>query len=1033
MQASRGPSEDDVPLAQIQSWTAPTAFESDTATLQQSTSYDSDGNPEDQSHPAEMESNGSPSPQNASLAPPEALSERTSRASETGSLTSSSMQAPSFSRAKGQDAQEFTDWEDVQPERDAAGPSEAKEKRKGESTWQKVKAGLTRSGSSMGFGTGRRSRSNSFVNKPGESQRESAASAGSGNGADGPLVSASMLSLSANTAPPPRGGVSPVPPVASSDARYGDQKLMPFPGLAKLQEEKMQRSRGMSFDNGSGEHPEPTLERRPSISKPGSKAPSPSQVSDPPLSRSASQKVVSNERPMSPSRSGSVSGPSTSPLPTSRDGVRKWLSSKKLFGSTQDGQPGNQDSVSGKPSERRPSISDLLSPNRASDSASATEKEDSARMTSLRGKAQNAAMDISPAPQTSFMKGGTPPPRPTETPPLDLTPSKPAANSTSNPLWDALAEHRRPVDHQHSAEKSARQEEQRAAAVLQKLDLIIEQAARDPVRSNALDSPPRKLLLMSKAFQVLDRNTIKDRYLFLFTDILVIAKPMDEDHNNQSQVSPLNQSFAVKSIVELAKLDFDPYREGEGPQALAADFKNHPSVRVFVQRFSKDPDRALSIFLEKTKLKDDPTTVANLLFRTLDLDKAKLGEYLSRRHSKNVLKAFIDRFGFTGVRIDNALRAFLLSLRLPGDASLVEHLLVTFASRWFEANMGIVAFDKEVAARLVFAMMQLNDALHSQLDTDMTPAGGVFSFPNRNITSQDFIEAFQVWDRRRLVSDDVLEKIYRSIQIEKLAQAVDSSVVSRPTTISPARIPGRLTTRVPSELITVRIPAPDPQFGLHLQGQDLLFEPPFLSFAESAEMSFRVIGNSLGTKTAIFARTGANANLYSGIPLSKTFNVERAFMRNTFRVAFTNHAGLSRKYLFSVESQTDHANWTASLERQIAECRKEPSPQSGGIVSVKVRRAAEAIALRVLRDALLVPDETKTEGRTPGAKGPSFSAPASLGAASRPRPSDSGLEHATPTGMPRGTARTGHDLVLACQQNSLIPLVLSFLNVVKPI
>ncbi|KAG8895562.1 hypothetical protein FRB99_000461, partial [Tulasnella sp. 403] len=357
------------------------------------------------------------------------------------------------------------------------------------------------------------------------------------------------------------------------------------------------------------------------------------------------------------------------------------------------------------------------------------------------------------------------------------------------------------------------------------------------------------------------------------------------------------------------------------------------------------------------------------------------------------------------------------------------HLLITFARRWFDANTGVVTYDKELAVRLVLAMMQLNDALHSGGDEEMTPAAGVFSFPNPNISAQDFIDAFRVSDRRQLVSDESLRAIYESVKAEKLAQALPSSVAPIRAAIDPAAMPTRLTSRIHSDFITIRIPAPDPQFAIYLQGEDLLFEPSTLSFAHSAEASFRVIGNTLGAKTAIFARTGAHANLYTGIPLSKTFYVERAFMRNTFRVAFTNHAGLQRRYLFSVENKADHANWSSMIERQIAKCKSEPLGQPLGPVSVKVRRAAEAVALRVLRDALIVPDEP-SKGETQSNAKPGQRLPYSLSRPSTGQQADTASTH--PPG-PVGSVKNGHDLLVACQQNSLIPLVLSFLNVVKPI
>lgn len=49
-------------------------------------------------------------------------------------------------------------------------------------------------------------------------------------------------------------------------------------------------------------------------------------------------------------------------------------------------------------------------------------------------------------------------------------------------------------------------------------------------------------------------QTAKDRYLFLFTDLLVIGKPI----LNDGETPTLDHKFIVKSIVELPKLKYVP-------------------------------------------------------------------------------------------------------------------------------------------------------------------------------------------------------------------------------------------------------------------------------------------------------------------------------------------------------------------------------------------------------------------------------------------------------------------------------------------
>jgi hypothetical protein len=294
--------------------------------------------------------------------------------------------------------------------------------------------------------------------------------------------------------------------------------------------------------------------------------------------------------------------------------------------------------------------------------------------------------------------------------------------------------------------------------------------------ANAIDDPPRKLVLSSPVLQVVNSNTVKDRFLFLFNDILVIAKPIqDQDALMDSlKPDPMARKFVAKSVVLLRDLRFSADREETQTRTNSiSSSPRHPMMRTFVLQFAKDPDHAISSLFEKAGRRDDPIALAQLLFRTLELDRAQLGEYLSRRTSKMTLKAYVDNFGFTSVRVDKALRVFLYSINIPERTghtytySPLDALLDTFASRWYEANAGIVAYDKDLAVRLVRAIVQLNEVLHGGIAQEPGPTG----YPRRNVTGRDFLEAFRRYDGRGLATDEMLNNIYDSIRREKLSQA----------------------------------------------------------------------------------------------------------------------------------------------------------------------------------------------------------------------------------------------------------------------
>ncbi|TRM69931.1 Sec7 domain-containing protein, partial [Schizophyllum amplum] len=490
--------------------------------------------------------------------------------------------------------------------------------------------------------------------------------------------------------------------------------------------------------------------------------------------------------------------------------------------------------------------------------------------------------------------------------------------------------------------------------VLERLEESLAQGSRSPMLAAAVDEPSRKLLLSSPVLQVVNANTVKDRFLFLFTDILVIAKPVIQESDNVldpawALVAP-DKKFIVKSVVRLRDLRFSDERsDSQTKGSNATALPRSAAMRAFVHQFARDPDMAISTLLTKAGTAGNAAAVGQLLFRTLELDRASLGEYLSQRTSKVVLKTFVDTFGFAGIRVDKALRAFLMSIHVPSRAppSALDTLLDAFASRWYVANAGIVAYDRDLAIRFVRAIVQLNELLHGSIASEPGPTGYMMN----QISTRDFMAAFRRFDPRYLVADDLLEDVYHSIRGERLSMARDSSSggpVEIPVTIK-RPVPMRLTYKIQSEPIIFRIPQPDNQFAIHLSGQGLIFDPDVLYFSRSPEASFRVTGTALGPTTLVLRRAGPNALRYNGLPLSSSIRVERAFMRNTFQVAFRERGGAKRRYMFSVDDHLLRHQWATYLPRQIRACAGDGAVIPPGAF----HPAAENVALAVLQDTLI--------------------------------------------------------------------------------
>ncbi|KAF8590998.1 hypothetical protein K439DRAFT_1627432 [Ramaria rubella] len=933
-----------------------------------------------------------------------------------------------------------TDYEEVHTDK------ETSSKRGAGKAWAGMKALVSRSGSV----TGRRSRTNSTTKRDEKaSNRESGASGTSGkveqtkypehgppstapSAWNSPAVthaqlaqehprhmpmqsasaSASILSLSPVT--PHRGGASPVPPASPADlsSKYADAKLMPFPGLVKLDEErKRQRSRGMS---ASASASSPNLPR--DVVGPASdflhfKGATDGDVRERKLSHQHSDSGLlqkfrnpnyNTEPELFPLSSTQTTTPSTSGsswLPMSRKDLRKWYKANKFFNTSSPTSPISPSMISppihdgrfdlninigvGSSTGVQQKLADILVTKPNSDSAATDVEEGVSNVSTTpkgRGKQrllEHDTMDLSHDPfastpettrihsnQDSISSSDSVYKHCSETdgeaalpghePPLSMVPERATPERSSNTDSSISVPSYKP----ESKETSVRPLD-RPSMVFQRLDTLLSRDPNDHTTWAVLEDPPRKLIMSSSVTQVIDSDTIRERFLFLFNDILVVAKPME------STDKAMDRSFIVKNIIDLQTVQVITNRD-EGLFSAP----RHPLVQQFVRDFGANADKAVTNLLQRSGLEEDPLSLGKLLFNTFELDRTRLGGFLSKKSRKAVLKSYLDCFGFSGVRIDHALRSFVLSIRIPTESPehAMEHMLNTFASRWFEANARVVSFDKDVAMKLVRILVHLDNQIHKSPPHLSHPNG--YNLRDFHAEWEAMVRAV---DPRGLLPDELIHNIYYSLRNDPLRWAADTFGRVQYNITFKRPPPNHLAYRVQSDPIILRVPRPDPHLRIQLHSQEgLVFDPPELNFTRSMEVAFRVTGSSLGPKSIIFSLVGPNASLYSGIPFSKTVVVERHFMRNTFQVAFSDQRGLKRRYMFSAEDALVCHQWAISLRQpRSAKLPRDPQPDNVR----RVQKASKALSLDILREAV-------------------------------------------------AQELSGNDLIVICKQNSLIPTIL---------
>ena len=108
-----------------------------------------------------------------------------------------------------------------------------------------------------------------------------------------------------------------------------------------------------------------------------------------------------------------------------------------------------------------------------------------------------------------------------------------------------------------------------------------------------------------------------------------------------------------------------------------------------VKQFNFKPKRGIKLLVSDGFIaSSDPTDIAQFLISSDRINKKALGEYLGEGDEENIkiMHAFVDCMDFTRTRFVDALRRFLQSFRLPGEAQKIDRLMLKFAERYLTGN-----------------------------------------------------------------------------------------------------------------------------------------------------------------------------------------------------------------------------------------------------------------------------------------------------------------------------------------------------------
>jgi brefeldin A-inhibited guanine nucleotide-exchange protein len=133
-----------------------------------------------------------------------------------------------------------------------------------------------------------------------------------------------------------------------------------------------------------------------------------------------------------------------------------------------------------------------------------------------------------------------------------------------------------------------------------------------------------------------------------------------------------------------------------------------------VKLFNTKPNKGVKFFIENKFVANDHQAIAKFLLTTPQLSKPAIGDFLGDGEPENIkiMHSFIDALNFADLDFVQALRLFLQSFRLPGEAQKIDRLMEKFADRYCDGNPTIFA-KADTAYTLAFSVIMLNTDQHS--------------------------------------------------------------------------------------------------------------------------------------------------------------------------------------------------------------------------------------------------------------------------------------------------------------------------------
>ncbi|KAI9357006.1 hypothetical protein DFJ73DRAFT_953328 [Zopfochytrium polystomum] len=192
-----------------------------------------------------------------------------------------------------------------------------------------------------------------------------------------------------------------------------------------------------------------------------------------------------------------------------------------------------------------------------------------------------------------------------------------------------------------------------------------------------------------------------------------------------------------------------------------------------VTRFNQKPKKGIQYILDAgCVFGRTPKEIAQFLQNTDGLDKTMIGEFLGEGEEENIaiMHAYVDEFDFTAMPFVQALRSFLQSFRLPGEAQKIDRFMLKFAERYVQGNPTSFS-SADTAYVLAYSVIMLNTDQHN-------------AQVKKRMTKADFLKNNRGIDEGKNLPNEMLEAIFDEISTKEIVMKEEQEKLAAPPALA---------------------------------------------------------------------------------------------------------------------------------------------------------------------------------------------------------------------------------------------------------